>query len=74
MLDTALAILPLGVYAMTVRELIAALAECNLDAVVYTTFMPDDDDGDLVIQKVAGITPRGTLNRTADRISLDLED
>ena len=58
---------------MTVRELIAALAECNLDAVVYTTFMPDDD-GDLVIQKVAGITPRGTLNRTADRISLDLED
>ena len=73
MLDTALAILPPGVYAMTVRELIAALAECNLDAVVYTTFMPDDD-GDLVIQKVAGITPRGTLNRTADRISLDLED
>ena len=58
---------------MTVRELIAALAECNLDAVVYTTFMPDDD-GDLVIQKVAGITLRGTLNRTADRISLDLED
>lgn len=58
---------------MTVRELIAALALCNQEAQVFTTYMPEDD-GDLIICKVCGVTDRGELNKTEDRISLDIED
>ena len=56
---------------MTVRELIAQLLECNHDAEVMTCYMPEDD-GDLIIYKVTGVTDRGDLNRTEDRISLDI--
>ena len=73
MLDTALAILPPGVYAMTVRELMAQLAQCNPDATVFTTYIPPDDS-DLIVQTVTGVTDRGDLNRTENRISLDVED
>ena len=56
---------------MTVRELIAQLLKCNQGAEVMTCYMPEND-GDLIICKVAGVTDRGDLNRTEDRISLDI--
>ena len=56
---------------MTVRELIAQLETCNPNAVVCTAYMPEHD-GDLIIQRVQGITDRGILNQTTDRISLDI--
>jgi hypothetical protein len=58
---------------MTVRELIRALRSCNPAAEVMTCYMPEDD-GDLIICKVTGVTDRGELNRTEDKISLDIVD